>query len=212
MAIVDSTKTEVPIEYPKIKTLFKRDPETFKIIEGEFTLPEFEYLRGCQWQVDEKIDGTNIRVYWDGETVRFYGRTSRAHIPTHLLETLQNLFPAEKFSGRDPICMYGEGYGAKIQKGGGNYLPDSTHFRLFDVRVGDWWLKTCDVESVAKSLNILRAPLLYVGPLGNLADVGKGFDSRIGNARAEGIVLRPTQQLFTRRGQRIIAKLKTKDF
>ena len=212
MAIVDDTKTGVPIEYPKIKTLYKRDPKTFKVIPGEFTLPEFEYLLGCDWQVDEKIDGTNIRVYWDGAEVRFLGRTSRAQIPTQLLEILQDLFPSTRFSHQDPICLYGEGYGAGIQKAGKDYLPDSTHFRLFDVRCGDWWLKTCDVEGVAKSLNILRVPLLYVGTLGTITSVGDGFNSRIGNAQAEGVVVRPTEQLFTRSGARIIAKLKTKDF
>jgi len=186
--------------------------QTFKVIPGEFALPEFEYLENCDWQVDEKIDGTNIRVYWDGEMVRFHGRTLRAQIPTHLLSTLQDLFPPDIFRPLDPICLYGEGYGAKIQKGGGNYLPDSTSFRLFDVRCGDWWLRTCDVADIAKKLNILRVPLLYVSSLRTISDVGVSFGSAIGVAEAEGVVLRPAQQLFTRKGERIIAKLKTKDF
>lgn len=213
MDVCGDTKIQEPIKYPKIKTLFKRDPETFNVVVGEFALSEFEYLSRCYWQVNEKIDGTNIRVHWDGEGVHFYGRTSKSQIPVPLLASLRDLFPPEKFKGLDPLCLYGEGYGADIQKRGSNYLPDSTSFRVFDVRCGEWWLKTCDVEDVRKKLNILAAPLLYVNNLRGIElEVGNGFKSAIGTANAEGIVVRPTQQLFTRHGERVIAKLKTKDF
>ena len=50
-------------EYHKIQTIFKRDPENkFKtLIYGEFSLPEFEYLKNNTWIFTEKVDGTNIR-------------------------------------------------------------------------------------------------------------------------------------------------------
>lgn len=51
-------------EYHKIQTLFKRDMESKHktLLEGQWTLPEFEYLAGNVWTFTEKVDGTNIRV------------------------------------------------------------------------------------------------------------------------------------------------------
>ena len=61
-------------EYDKIQTVFKRDMENRgAIIEGTFALPEFEYLQNNVWEFTEKVDGTNVRVMWDGSAVRFGG-------------------------------------------------------------------------------------------------------------------------------------------
>ena len=48
-------------EYHKIQTVFKRDPETNHrtLLEGQYSMPEFEYLANNQWVFTEKIDGTN---------------------------------------------------------------------------------------------------------------------------------------------------------
>ncbi|NIX57649.1 MAG: hypothetical protein GWN14_17430 [candidate division Zixibacteria bacterium] len=137
-------------EYHKITTVFERDPETkFKtLLDGKFAKPEFEYLAENQWRFSEKVDGTNIRVMWDGEKVTFGGRTDRAQIYAPLIEKLQSYFyagaMAEVFDC--PACLYGEGYGAKIQKGGGNYNPDDVDFALFDVLVGNTWLERSNVR------------------------------------------------------------------
>ncbi|KKL53664.1 hypothetical protein LCGC14_2273140, partial [marine sediment metagenome] len=49
-----------------------------------------------------------------------------------------------------PITLYGEGYGARIQKGGGDYRKGGdVSFRLFDVLIGETWLRRVDVEDVA---------------------------------------------------------------
>jgi hypothetical protein len=45
-----------------------------------------------------------------------------------------------------------------------------------------------------------------------VALVRKPFASKLGTAIAEGIVARPIETLFDRRMERIIIKLKTKDF
>mgnify|MGYP007071629025 FL=1 len=128
------------IEYHKIETLFERDMEgNKKLIEGKFRSPVVEYLKDNEWIFTEKVDGTNIRVFWDGHKVSFAGRTDSAQIPTFLLTRLEQLFSGntneelfEQKFGETPAMLFGEGYGAKIQKGGGNYL-DSVDFILFDV-------------------------------------------------------------------------------
>ena len=132
-------------EYHKIQTVFKRDPATNMktLLMSQYALPEFFYLRDCEWVFTEKVDGTNIRVFWKDGKISVGGKTDNAQMPMPLLSGLEALFStkgdamAEQFE--DDVCLYGEGYGAKIQKGGGNYRPDQG-FVLFDVRVGQWWL------------------------------------------------------------------------
>lgn len=201
-------------QYHKIQSVFKRDQQTKKFIIGDYSLPEFELLKDIPWQWTEKVDGTNIRVMWDGETqVRFAGKTDNAQIPPRLLERLTELFPAEKFYGMDAICLYGEGYGAKIQKGGGNYKADGNDFVLFDVKVGDWVLKREVVSEIAVSLGIDAVPEIGRGTIGEAINlVAAGFTSMWGDFLAEGLVLRTDPELFSRNGERIITKIKTRDF
>lgn len=202
--------------YPKIESLFKRD-DKFKFIEGEYRLPEFEYLADCAWLFTEKLDGTNVRVMWDGEKVRFGGRTDKAQMPVFLYDKLVEMFPVDKFKDYDPMCLYGEGYGARIQKGGGNYIPDGVSFILFDVLIGDWWLKWEDIRDVGNKLGIDVVVAYYEGlvgkPLNEAVKMVKGYlKSAWGNFEAEGIVARPMVDLKTRAGHRVITKIKGKDF
>lgn len=203
-------------EYHKIQSIYKRDEKTHKFIEGQFSLPEFEYLAHNQWIFTEKIDGTNIRVNWDCQRVTFGGRTDNAQTPTFLLTKLQDLFPVEKFTAlypETPLTLYGEGYGAKIQKGGGNYIANGVSFILFDVLINDYWLKRIDVNDIAEKLEIDIVPVVNKGTLHDAIDLTKrGFDSTFGNFMAEGLVLRPEVELFNRMGHRIITKVKHKDF
>ena len=158
---------------------------------------------------------TNIRVKWDGTHVTFGGRTDAAQTPTFLLAKLQELFPAEKLAAHlfGPVCLYGEGYGAKIQKGGGNYKADGVDFVLFDVLIGDWWLNWEDVVGVGEALNVAVVPTVGIGPLYDATkSIERGLVSQWGNFPAECLVVRPMVDLRTRRGRRIIGKLKAADF
>lgn len=205
-------------EYHKIKTVFKRDPQTkFKtLLDGEFAIPEFEYLQNNPWVFTEKVDGTNIRVMFEDGEITFGGKTEKADIPAKLVTRLNNIFLPQRelfnIEFGDGVCLYGEGYGAKIQKGGGNYRPDQD-FVLFDVRIGEWWLQRKDVESIARQFGIDVVPILAIGDLNEMVECAKmGISSSWGDFPAEGIVARPETELKTRSGHRIITKIKTKDF
>jgi hypothetical protein len=202
------------VEYHKIQSVYKRDEKTKKFILGDWSLPELAYLKDCPWTWDEKIDGTNIRVHWDGTTRRFGGRTDNAAIPATLISRLEELFTPEKLReafGDGPATLYGEGFGAKIQSGG-NYLPHQD-FILFDVKVADWWLERHNVEEVASKLGLRITTMVGEGTLEQAIEhVKAGFKSVIGTADAEGLVLRPKVQLFNRKGERIVVKVKTRDF
>ena len=78
--------------YGKIETLYQRDIEgTKKLMPGVYRNPTIEYLKDNIWQWTEKVDGTNIRVQWDGHSVSFGGRTERASIPAPLVNRLNDL-------------------------------------------------------------------------------------------------------------------------
>ncbi len=209
-------------QYQKIQTVFLRDPETKHktLLEGVWAKPEFELLKNIDWTCTEKIDGTNIRIMWDGKQVEFGGKTDRAQIPATLLAVLKETFTNEKmaacFADADQVCLYGEGYGAKIQKGGGNYLPDRTDFILFDVKVGEFWLGREANEDIASKLAIKVVPVMGVMKLEEAVEMVKvGFKSTISDNKehiAEGLIMKPVTELFNRKGQRVISKIKYKDF
>ena len=205
-------------KYHKIHTIFKRDPENGlkTLLEGEYARPEFEYLQNNIWDWDEKIDGTNIRIILEDEQLIMKGKQEKSQIQKSLYTKLETIFKPrlksmlEVFRNNN-ICMYGEGYGKKIQKGG-NYRPDQG-FILFDIKIGHWWLKRKDVIEIAEILSLDVVPKIGEGTLHEMIDtVESGFDSTFGNFIAEGIVARPKIELKSRSGERIITKLKYKDF
>lgn len=207
--------------YPKIQTIFKRDMSNKgRVIEGDYSLPEIEYLKDNKWVFTEKVDGTNIRIDWKrGEGRIFGGRTDNAQIPANLIVRLEELFTTDKLDSAiktedaDFLTLYGEGYGAKIQKGGGNYKSDGVDFVLFDVLVAGWWLRRDDIELIAESLNIDIVPIVGRGTLADAVHIVKeGLVSVWGGFEAEGLVMRPEVELKTRAGNRIITKIKHKDF
>jgi len=205
--------------YPSILTAWKRDQVTNHktLIEGEWATPEFEYLHDNHWAFTEKVDGMNLRVGWDGETVMFGGRTDRVNIPAKLVAKLIESFPAEKFGIFDlPTVLFGEGYGGGIQKGGGKYRQDQD-FILFDVWVegesGGLWLNRDSVTDIAENMGVDIVPVVGAGPLEDaIAWVRHPLKSTIGDHDMEGLVMRPSVELLDRRGQRIITKIKAKDF
>lgn len=234
------------LEYPKTENLYVRDevrhcipanPAERALRRAEFAIPQ-------RWLLTEKIDGTNIRVQFciaDGSLSRntfvaFGGRTDAAQLPPFLLKHLQETVTVEKmvacFDLNTCGILFGEGYGPRIQKGGGNYRPDVS-FRLFDVvvfgpsvtqnpfdgRVG--WLDWSNVEDIASKLGISTVPVL--SRTATLSDaiqaVEENFFSRVAAHEnngcaylAEGVVARTDPLLFDRRGHRLVWKLKHRDF
>ena len=217
-------------EYQKIQTLFKRDERNI-IIPDQFTYPEFEVLKDLKWECTEKIDGTNIRIELessgnpeDGIIMSFKGRTDKAVIPEHLLTKLNWLFDREHLmealnitdeTQNCNITLYGEGYGAKIQKGG-NYISNDVNFILFDVKIDKWWLDRESIKDIANKLGINVVPLMgYMTIPEAIEYVKKGFKSTIAENKdydAEGLVLKTPCGLLKRDGERLITKIKTVDF
>lgn len=215
------------IEYPKIETLYDRG-EDFDVDVSRVRKAEFMQIRS--WLITEKVDGTNMRVglHADG-SVEFNGRTDRAQIPSNLAKYMVTTFAAERMQGAfeknedgtwPEVTLFGEGYGPGIQNGGA-YRSDVS-FRLFDVLVGKWWLEWDNVCAVADKLNILTVP-----ELGYMADEFPHSESDLyatcefsmvareegdGSKEAEGIVARADPMLYDKFGNRMMWKLKFRDF
>lgn len=174
------------------------------------------------------VHNTNIKIGWDGKTAEIGGRTETSQIPATLVKVLNDyiakwdlakvLEKAYREDGTIDVTLYGEGYGAKIQKGGENYIPDGVDFILFDVAVEDvdgvrWYLDRKVVDAIAKDLGIKSVTVLFEGTLEEgIEFVKKGFPSVVGTQEAEGLVVVPVVEMQNRKGERIITKLKTKDF
>lgn len=211
-------------EYHKIETLFERDMEgNKKLIEGKFRNSAIELVQNIEWIFTEKIDGTNIRVHWDGHKVIFAGRTDNAQLPISLIYALNDKFLGlaneeifEQKFGATPVTLYGEGYGAGIQKGGGMYLPNQQKgFILFDVLINDNWLSRESVEDIARSFNIPVAPVVIKGTIQKAVDYVKQKPNSITAVvpkLTEGLVGKPSIELRDHRGNRIIVKIKVDDF
>lgn len=207
-------------EYHKIETLFERDMEgSKKLIEGKFRNETVEFLKDNEWVFTEKIDGTNIQVHWNGHSVEFGGRTEKAQIHASLVNYLNETFGGDaneqvfeqKFGDTD-VILFGEGYGPKIQKSGGLYRDDVS-FILFDVLIGDTWLKRESVEDIAKTFGIDVVPIVGTGTIGaGVTFVKTKPMSTIGRAPMEGVVARPKVEMKDRMGRRVIVKIKVKDF
>ncbi len=204
--------------YHKIQTVFKRDPNSnYKtLLLDEYSLPEFEYLTQNTWIFTEKVDGTNIRIMYKDKQITFNGKTDNAQIPgqlnINLNKMIKDVSPLFEQTFDCDVCLYGEGYGGKIQKAGATYGPEQ-RFVLFDIKIGDFWLQRDDIENIAQKLNLDIVPIIGQGTLVNMVEYVKtSFKSQWGDFVAEGVVARPKTELVTRNGQRIITKLKYKDF
>ena len=172
--------------------------------------------------------------------VSYKGKTDNADIHPNLLRHLTDTYPKDrileslglkrfiptdefadhKWQTVDDIprlyTIYGEGYGAKIQKAGGNYLSQGNGFAVFDVKVDDLYLLCSARDEIARKLGAPVVPFIGMMTLDEAIQyVRTGFKSRIAENKdfmAEGLVIRNELGLKTRRGERIITKLKTCDF
>lgn len=215
--------------YTKINSIYKRyrddDPRKKGLMKvGDYSTPEIEYLAPLKWRWWEKIDGTNIGVYWNGKDLSFHGKSDKAQIPKELqtvLESiidrkkLEEIFPYDENKPDSVVRIYGEGYGGSIQSKAGKHYGKCT-FRVFDIKVDGIWLEQDNVKDISQKLGLETAPFFGVMTVPEAEDVVRnGFKSRVSEDKdflAEGLVGRPMLDMLDRRGHRIMVKVKTCDY
>lgn len=226
------------MEYMKINSLWKREGWYFdekdrknptrqkgrqSFIVGDYALDEFGLIK--KWRVEEKIDGTNIRIIYkldeNGEPIiRFMGRTSRASIPTHLLSELMDIFTFEKMkevfgdASQNELILFGEGCGPKIQKGGENY-SSKPQFILFEAFVNNWWLLRESIVEIAGKLGITFAPHIGFMTEDEVVEYVKSKPLSLCSVKEqvmEGVICRTYPQLLLRNRIPLMFKLKCIEF
>ena len=172
--------------------------------------------------IDEKIDGTNVRIFWepgDPFSPNFGGRTDNAQMPTTLLQHLQHTFTREKLQKQFPdvrkVILFGEGYGPKIQACGSRYRQDVS-FILFDIWVDGWWLEKECVLEIADTLDIEHTINLTIMTTNEVVEFVKSKPkSYIAEDRdliMEGVIARSVPlMLFRNHKTPIMFKLKVRD-
>ena len=211
-------------KYEKINTLWKREEQRGKnigkVIEGDYAKEEFSMID--KWEATEKIDGQCITIIITEDEIKIQGKSektefNKAHEP--LLAYLDERFTREAvdatfdFTEADIVTIYGEGYGAKIQKGGGKYLEDNQSFIVFDINIDGIWLERELVEELADKMKLRVVPSFGIMTKAEIVDFVKAKkNSTFGDFTMEGVVCRSKPLLLDRMGRRIAWKLKVKDF
>ena len=214
----------------KISDDYQKGRQSF--IEGDYAREEFGNIK--HWSVVEKIDGTNIRISfsqvdeWRAPPT-IQGRTSGTIIQSFLLPHLQEIATWDRLDEAlirysygpykprsfNDLILFGEGYGPKIQKGGGNYR-DAVGFILFDAIVDRRWLPHDDVERLATYLEIPSVPLLSTkmdeGEIVAYVKSKPLSKCSLQPQVMEGVIARAEPRLYDSHGIPITFKLKCKEF
>ena len=130
-----------------------------------------------------------------------------------VLNTQFNVYELDETKIPKRYTLYGEGFGAGIQSGG--YYKKDNSFIGFDVKVDDMYLLRENRDEIFKKLGVDIVPFMGTFTVDEAIEfVKKGFNSKVAEEPhlAEGLVLRTPIGLQSRRGERIIFKVKTCDF
>lgn len=227
--------------YQKILAPFKRETSKSQFVnESLWSKPEFEMLKNCEWVWTAKADGTSIKLYWNGDKVQFFGHTDKSQLSKLTLDYLNKTFGTseaesvfEGLYGSNEVNVYGEFCSKEMNEDYGH--PDGI-FYVFDVQnatSGKWWDRN-SVEKFAESFNIDAVPIMLKGTIADAVEYVKAinatwnkyFKSEIyqiskcfklycpfsNNAKLEGLVGRLPYELLDANGERIITKVKCRDY
>ena len=207
-------------EYHKIETLYKFNQETKKFDIGNFYNKSVEILKNNQWLFTEKIDGTNLRIWWNGHTLTYGGRTDNAnfskreieYIETFLVNEYKTVIFEQLFQEKE-VMVYGELYGSGIQNGGLYTNGEGYAFRVFDIEIDSIFLTYDNAFAITtQELNYDFVPIVMKSNIQEAVDYVLETDkSTFSEAKLEGLVGKPLGDFRDRLGKRIIVKIKKKD-
>lgn len=201
-----------------------------KLIVPRFLAPDEEYLdevythplvallAQTSWNIRRKLDGENIRIYWDGEQALWNGKIDKFTCSAEFTDYMNSTFVEEifekKFGHEKEVYIFGEKMGPKTQ---GNELGlDSEQVIIYDVRCNGTWVSP---EAVKEIANYFGVKTCY----DFMSEIGAGRHSwllpHIIQAVAEGefktwegIVATPLIECQDQQGHRVIVKVKNKDY
>lgn len=179
----------------------------------------------------EKIHGTSAHLRWALPKNPLV--TGGESTPTPVLsffaggsnhEQFLSLFNqtdlAERFTalGHEPVTVYGEAFGGKLQ-GMSHTYGKSLRFVVFDVMVGDVWVTVPNAADIAAKLGLDFVSYVEVDATVEALDIERDRPSEMarrlgieGDMPREGIVIRPLEEMVSSNGKRVIAKHKSDRF
>jgi hypothetical protein len=205
--------------FQKIKAPFgRKSPKDRMVDESVVSLKWVEAFKGMKFWASEKIDGTSVGIKWDGERISFIGHTDKSQFNPRYLEYLQNRFGTPEFEscvemifGDKPVIIYGEGISKDYNV---HYGFPEGEFIMYDISIDNGKFAERDVVyEVASKLDI-KMPFEARMTLDEAIEYVKARPQSVLNSeyKMEGLVLRPMVELYLNNGERVITKIKVKDF
>lgn len=202
---------------PKTKTLFRRDPATFKVTNE---LTDQRYAQIKDWLVTEKMDGMSVILSINTEDHTYFGRSRNTNFNTAQQQFMNEAFHSThynlfKIGFEKPVDIYAELVGPGVQ--GNPHNLDALSLYVFDVRVNDFWLdwdNVCDIAEKAgvqtvRVIHPLRKRLEAIDVVRYVTDMA---EHGTGPYYCEGYVARTDPYLYDNMGNRIMFKLKVTDY
>jgi hypothetical protein len=155
----------------------------------------------------------------DKNQVQYYSHTSNGNIIMHTpLEKPSCIGMYSVELEEQPVYIYGEFCGKKIQAAGGNYDKEGNRFYVFDICQQGWYIPIDMLRQYCNKLGLEIVPYLGQMTIPKAEEIVKnGFKTKVPNASnpdfiEEGIVARPVIPIKDPRGKRIIVKIKHSDY
>jgi len=212
-------------KYDKFSSPFKKDDNFFNKEELSQKLPK------GKWILTEKIDGTNIRIILEkpkenGSRCIFIGsrklilnnkdKGSKQYLDCITDVNLNKI--KEYFKDiNSTVVIYGEGYGAGVQKGG--IYSSKKNFRVFDIRIGNAYQDFNYIEKVCIDNQLNIVPVFGISEfidydccIRNLNNFDTTLIEEGSGGKPEGLVYKFEPVLLNKYGERLIFKVKFKDF
>lgn len=208
-------------KYPSI-TLANKEKEVEYFIKNGYTVGEFE--------VTEKLDGSNYSYWYDGSELKYAKRTSfigedkedfyeHKSVDVIMVPKIKQLYSYlfGNSSKEDVLTVYGELYGGGI-KSMVKYGDIDKAFACFDIMVNGEFLPTYVVEKLCTLFDILHVPVIKRScsfeeamAIHNLFTQAYGL-AGVSDRESEGVVIKPVKPKWLATGKRLILKNKNEQF
>lgn len=209
--------------------MFKKYNSIENSYRGKYILKALEWypeLKDCKYSIREKLDGSNLQLYFQpGKEVMVGKRSSFLNKDDKFFDVWNVLkkYEKEMQAMQDevditgfPVRLFGELYGNGIQKR--VYYGDDKYLAFFDVEVnGEMWSQF-GFERLMRELNITNlVPLMgYAENLEEALNFDVNFDSKVvdkENNPSEGVVIKPYLKDYPMGdGARFLLKKKSETF
>ena len=204
--------------YRKIKNLYKNQIVLMfkELFVSEKIHGTSAHVKMWREDIGSIGEGENKELVYRYETYFFSGGSS--HDLFVALFDKEKLIEQFKETGCSEVILYGEAYGGK-QQGMRETYGDNLKFIVFEAKVSGCWLDMERAEYMAQQFEQdfvwytkCKAEVEILDQYRDQFSVQAKRNGCGEDKKAEGIVIRPTMELTTNNGGRLLAKHKREDF